>query len=117
MDKAKTIDHDYYIDNCLIPVIIEIRKKEKSSRATLRILHDNGPSHAHRDVVDYLAEQCIEIIPHPPYSPDLAPCDFWLNDYVKNRLTDHTNEESLPRQTSHEKKRRIYEEKAHISTF
>ena len=20
----------------------------------------------------------IETVPHPPYSPDLAPCDFWL---------------------------------------
>ena len=20
----------------------------------------------------------IKIVPHPPYSPDLAPCDFWL---------------------------------------
>ncbi len=59
------------------------------------MLHDDGPPHAHRDVVDYLTEEGIEIIPHPPYSPDLAPCDFWLNDYIKNKLTDHTNEESL----------------------
>ena len=21
---------------------------------------------------------CIKTVPHPPYSPDLAPCDFWL---------------------------------------
>ena len=20
----------------------------------------------------------IKIVPHPPYSPELAPCDFWL---------------------------------------
>ena len=20
----------------------------------------------------------IETVPHPPYNPDLAPCDFWL---------------------------------------
>ena len=20
----------------------------------------------------------IKIVPHPPYRPDLAPCDFWL---------------------------------------
>ena len=20
----------------------------------------------------------IKTVPHPPYSPDLAPCDFWL---------------------------------------
>jgi hypothetical protein len=24
--------------------------------------------------------------PHPPYSPDLAPCDFYLFGYVKQRL-------------------------------
>ena len=21
---------------------------------------------------------CIKTVPHPPYSPELAPCDFWL---------------------------------------
>jgi histone-lysine N-methyltransferase SETMAR len=39
-------------------------------------------------VIDYLIEESIEIIPHPPYSPDLAPCDFWLNDYIKINLAD-----------------------------
>ena len=100
IDKGKTIDHNYYIDNCLIPVINEIRKKEKSFRTKYKMLHDNGSPHTHRDVVDYLTEEGIEIIPHPPYSPDLAPCDFWLNDYIKNKLTDHTNEESLAQEVS-----------------
>ncbi len=36
-------------------------------------------------------------MPHPPYSPDLAPCDYWLNDYIKLNLTDQTNEKSLAR--------------------
>ena len=39
-------------------------------------------------------------MPHPPYSPDLAPCDYWLNDYIKNRLTDQPNEKSLARAVS-----------------
>ncbi len=34
-------------------------------------------------------------MPHPPYSPDLAPCDYWLNDYIKRNLIDHPNEKSL----------------------
>ena len=25
----------------------------------------------------------IKTVPHPPYSPDLAPCDFWL--FIKLR--------------------------------
>ncbi|CAF1358854.1 unnamed protein product [Adineta ricciae] len=60
VDRGKAIEHNYYIDNCLIPVINEIRKKEESSRTKYKILHDNGPPHAHRDVVDYLAEEGIE---------------------------------------------------------
>ena len=29
-------------------------------------------------VTDYLTKMSIKTVPHPPYSPDLAPCDFWL---------------------------------------
>ena len=29
-------------------------------------------------VTDYLTKMGIKTVPHPPYSPDLAPCDFWL---------------------------------------
>ena len=25
-------------------------------------------------------------LPHPPYSPDLSPCDFWLFTLVKKHL-------------------------------
>jgi len=26
---------------------------------------------------------------HPPYSPDLSPCDFFLFGYVKSQLVNH----------------------------
>ena len=29
-------------------------------------------------VTDYLTKMGIKTVPHPPYIPDLAPCDFWL---------------------------------------
>ena len=29
-------------------------------------------------VTDYLTKIGIKTVRHPPYSPDLAPCDFWL---------------------------------------
>ena len=29
-------------------------------------------------ITDYLTKMGIKTVPHPPYSPDLAPCDFWL---------------------------------------
>ena len=28
----------------------------------------------------------IKTVPHPPYSPNLAPCDFWLFPKLKEKL-------------------------------
>ena len=39
---------------------------------------DNAPVHNSILVTDYLTKMDIKTVPHPPYSPDLAPCDFWL---------------------------------------
>ena len=39
---------------------------------------DNAPVHNSILVADYLTKMGIKIVPQPPYSPDLAPCDFCL---------------------------------------
>ena len=39
---------------------------------------DNVPVHNSALVTDYLTKMDIKTVLHPPYSPDLAPCDFWL---------------------------------------
>ena len=39
---------------------------------------DNIPVHNSILVTDYLTKMGIKTVPHPPYSLDLAPCDFWL---------------------------------------
>ena len=31
-----------------------------------------------RWLTDYLTKMGINTVPQPPYSPDFAPCDFWL---------------------------------------
>ena len=39
---------------------------------------DNAPVHNSILVTDYLTMMGINTVPQPPYSPDLAPCDYWL---------------------------------------
>ena len=34
----------------------------------------------------------INTVPRPPYSPDLAPCDFWLYPKLKDCRYDTTEE-------------------------
>jgi histone-lysine N-methyltransferase SETMAR len=40
------------------------------------ILHDNARPHKHSKIQEFLAAQGWEGLKHPPYSPDLNPCDF-----------------------------------------
>ncbi|KAG5340412.1 MOS1T transposase, partial [Acromyrmex heyeri] len=51
--------------------------------------HDNAPSHTSLVVRDHFAKNLTHIIPQPPYSPDLAPCDFWLFSKLKRPLRGH----------------------------
>ena len=39
---------------------------------------NNAPVHNPILVTDYLTKMGIKTVPYTPYSPDLAPCDFWL---------------------------------------
>jgi hypothetical protein len=43
---------------------------------------DKGSVRTHQ----FLAKNKIAVIPHPPYSPDLAPCDFFLFPKLKLKL-------------------------------
>ena len=48
--------------------------------------HGNAPAHNALSIRQFLAERQITTLEHPPYSPDLAPCDFWLFPKVKSVL-------------------------------
>jgi len=48
--------------------------------------HDNAPSHTAVLTHQFLAKNKTAVIPHPPYSPDLAPCDFFLFPKMKLKL-------------------------------
>ena len=47
---------------------------EEACTLQWHFLQDNTPVF----VTDYLTKMGINTVPQPPYSPDLAPCDFWL---------------------------------------
>ena len=96
VDKGETIDRFYYINNCLKAVVKEL-KQERPIMGTygIKLLHDNARAHDAQEVKDYLKEEGIILMRHPPYSPDLSPCDYWLNDYIKRNLEDQKDANSL----------------------
>ena len=57
----------------------------------VRLLHDNALSHKVAIVREYLKEEKVVELPHPPYSPDLAPCDFFLFPRLKRKYQTRKN--------------------------
>ena len=48
------------------------------------LLHqDNAPAHNALSTHQFLAERNVTVLDHPPYSPYLALCDFFLFPKVK----------------------------------
>ena len=76
---GQTVNKEYYVE-----VLREFRKRFRQKRRALfksgqwHFHQDNAPVHDSILVPDYLTKMGIKTVPQPPYSPDLAPCDFWL---------------------------------------
>lgn len=52
------------------------------------LLHDNARPHVAKPVKTYLETLKWEVLPHPPYSPDLAPSDYYLFRSMSHGLAD-----------------------------
>jgi len=51
------------------------------------LLQDNGMPHTATATVSTIEDLRFECIPHPPYSPDLTPSDFYIFSPLKDALS------------------------------
>ena len=98
--KGITVTGSFYAEKVLPEVFSKF--KEMTERNTVRdvmLHHDNAAPHAAEVVTKYLKRERVDILPHPPYSPDLAPCDFFLFPKIKKELKNkkYDNVENLSR--------------------
>ena len=78
--SVHTIIHDHY----LLPAITQRRPEKARGRFLLQ--QDNAPPHRALVVKAALEEDGIKVLKHPPYSPDLAPSDYWLFSDRRSQL-------------------------------
>jgi len=82
---GRTFNHAFYKD-----VLERLRKWVQRVRTDIAddwlLHHDNAPAHTALSIREFLAKKNIPVLPHPPYSPDLAPCDFYLFSKLKLKL-------------------------------
>jgi histone-lysine N-methyltransferase SETMAR len=76
-----------YIKKALARFLAVFKEKRPITSSQDWFLHwDNAPVHTAGEVQKYLTAKGIKTIPHPPYSPDLAPADFFLFPKLKSEL-------------------------------
>ncbi|KAL4153743.1 hypothetical protein QTP88_001576 [Uroleucon formosanum] len=79
--------NQYYYKEVLIKLRERVRKKRPDLWKNGWVLHqDNAPAHSAFSIQRFLTEKKISVLQHPPYSPDIAPCDFFLFPKIKSFL-------------------------------
>ena len=83
----QTVNQNFYKE-VLTRLMVKIRRKRRELWAsnTWILHHDNAPAHAALSVRQFLATKQVIILDHPPYSPDLAPCDYFLFPKLKGTI-------------------------------
>nr|CAH7754411.1 unnamed protein product [Callosobruchus chinensis] len=82
-----TVNQQFYLE-----VLKRLREKIRKKRADLWrtgdwfFHHDNAPAHTALSVKQFLTKNGMTPIVHPPYLPDLAPCDFFLFPRLKKDM-------------------------------
>lgn len=87
MPRGTTVTSASYCDlleTNLKPAIRSMRRGLLSQGVLL--LQDNARPHTAKNTKACLEKLKFEVLPHPPYSPDLAPCDFHLFGPLKTHL-------------------------------
>lgn len=85
LPTGQTVNKEYYL-SVLRRLLEVIRKKrpELLQNNSWILHHDNAPSHT--ALVEFQAEHSTNSNSQAPYSPDMAPCDFFLFPRLKLRL-------------------------------
>ena len=87
LPTGRTVNKEYYLE-----VLRRLREKIRQKRPDLWaekswiLHHDNAPAHASLLIRSFLAKNGTIVLQQPPYSPDLAPCDFFLFPKMKRTL-------------------------------
>nr|AAP51086.1 transposase [Forficula auricularia] len=83
----RTINSVVYIEQLTkLNNAVEEKRAELTNRKGVVFHHDNARPHTSLVTRQKLLELGWDVLPHPPYSPDLAPSDYFLFRSLQNSL-------------------------------
>lgn len=86
LEKGKTITDEYY-SKLLDRFDVDLKQKRPHlAKKKVLFYQDNARVHTCLVTMAKIHELRYELLPHPAYSPDLAPCDYYLFPNLKKWL-------------------------------
>ena len=81
----QSINSEYFVNNVLVPLEQNVKASDAKKHHKVFYVHfGNARAHTAKYANEHLSKFCLTLLPHPPYSPDLSPCDFGLFGTVKD---------------------------------
>jgi hypothetical protein len=84
LPKGRTFNAEYYRDN-ILAALTQFQPEDDGRKFVVHA--DNVRAHTVQKCRTFCEENGLRLALHSLYSPDLAPSDFFLFGYVKERLT------------------------------
>ncbi|KAK6735758.1 hypothetical protein RB195_018786 [Necator americanus] len=72
----------------LIALTLQSRRKDSAKKNHIVFHHDNARPHVERRAIESIANKGWDLLPHPPYSPTVAPTDYHVRHSLKNWQTN-----------------------------
>jgi hypothetical protein len=83
LSRPAKFNEEHYVTNILSPLAIWREIHVGKTDRKLIVHSDNTHSHTARWTLEFLEQNRMKRVPNPPYSLDLAHCDFYLFRYIK----------------------------------
>jgi hypothetical protein len=83
LPKGRSFNAEYYRDNVLA-ALTQFQPEDDGKKLVVHAY--NARAHTAQKCRTFCEENGLRLAAHPPDSPDLAPSDFFLFGYVKERL-------------------------------
>ncbi|UYV62539.1 hypothetical protein LAZ67_2000982 [Cordylochernes scorpioides] len=83
--QGQTVNSVFYLE-VLRRLKRRISRVRTDIKDTVKLHHDNATSHTAFIITNFLARSNTPLILDPPYSPELAPCDFFLFPRLKREM-------------------------------
>jgi len=86
LESGQTVNSDLYSQQ--LSRVNQALMRQNIDTRMIKFLHDNARPHVSKITLERIEELDWEVLPHPPYSPDIAPSDYHLFRSMEHLLRE-----------------------------